>query len=80
MAQQLLNQPPLTAEGEQEIAEARAELMRRAQEQGITPFDFDAALGEGADGQTQDQIRQEVDEFLRVVRETRDIPATGSIE
>ncbi len=80
MSQRNLNQPPLAPEREREIVEARAELMRRAKEQGVEPFDFDAAFGEGAEGQSQDEIQREVDEFLRMVRETRDLPSTRGIE
>lgn len=56
---------------EREIAEVRAELLRRAEEQGVEPFDFDAALGEGAEGHSQEEIQREVDEFLRRVHEDR---------
>ena len=80
MAHQNIQQPPLTPEREREIAEARAELERLAEEQGVKPFDFDAAFGEASEGQSQEEIQQEVDEFLRVVRETRDMPSTRSIE
>jgi len=53
MSQQNIKQPPRTPEREREIAMARTELLRRAEEQGVEPFDFDAALGEGAEGQSQ---------------------------
>jgi len=69
MSQQNIKQLPRTPEREREIAMARTELLRRAEEQGVEPFDFDAALGEGAEGQSQEEIQQEVDEFLRQVRE-----------
>lgn len=71
MSQQNNKQPPLTPERKREIAKARTRLLRRAKEQGVEPFDFDAAFGEGAEGQSQEEIQQEVDEFLRQVREDR---------
>lgn len=80
MSQQNIKQPPLTPEREREAAEARAELLRRAEEQGVEPFDFNAAFGEGAEGQSQEEIQQEVDEFLRMMRETRDMPSARSFE
>ena len=79
MSQQNIKEP-LTPEREREAAEALADLMRRAEEQGVEPFDFDAAFGEGAEGQSQEEIQQEVDEFLQMVRETRDMPSSRSIE
>jgi hypothetical protein len=68
-----------TRERERDIAAARAELMRLAEEQGVKPFNFDEALGEGSGGQTQEEIQREVDEFLKLLRETRDLPSTRSI-
>lgn len=46
MAQKHVKQSHPTPEREREAAEARAELERLAQEQGIKPFNFDEALGE----------------------------------
>lgn len=80
MSHQNIQQPPLTPEGTREIAEGQAELLRRAEEQGVEPFDFDAAFGEGAEGESQHEIQQEVDEFLQTVRETRDMPSARSTE
>ncbi len=51
MSQHNIKQTP---EREREIAEARADLMRRAKEQGVEPFDFDAAFGEGWEGESQE--------------------------
>jgi hypothetical protein len=79
MAQKNVKQPHRTPEREREAAAARAELMRLAEEQGVKPFNFDEALGEGSDGQTQEEIQREVDEFLKWLRETRDLPSTRSI-
>ncbi len=80
MSQQNIKQPPTTPEREREIAKARADLMRHAEEQGVKPFDFDAAFGEGWEGESQEEIQREVDEFLRQVRETRDTPSNRSVE
>ena len=57
---------------ERETAEALARLERRAAETGVTPFD-PAEWGAESDGdQTTEEVTQEVDEFLRLVRECRD--------
>ncbi|MDQ3255292.1 MAG: hypothetical protein M3R15_15565 [Acidobacteriota bacterium] len=80
MSQRNIKQPPLTPERERAAAEALADLMRRAEAQGVEPFDFDAAFGEGGEGQSQEEIRQEVDEFLQMVRETRDTSSARSFE
>lgn len=71
---------PASADRERETAQARANMLDRARAQGVEPFDFDAAFGEGAEGQSQEEIQQEVDEFLRMIRETRDVPSTRSME
>ena len=39
-------QPNINTDREREAAEARAELMRLAEEQGVKPFDFDQARAE----------------------------------
>lgn len=72
MPQQKTIHPPPTPEREREIAEAHAELSRRAEEQGVEPFNFNAAFGEGAEGQSQEEIQREVDDFLRMRREWRE--------
>lgn len=59
------------SEREREIAQARAEHFARAEAEGVKPFDFDAALGEGSNRQTQEEIQAEVDEFLAMLREWR---------
>ena len=71
---------PIDIEQERETAEAHAELQQLVEAQGVKPFNFDQAFGEGAEGQSQEEIQQEVDEFLRMVRETRDMPSARSIE
>ena len=80
MSKRNIKQPSVTPEREREIAEARAELERLAKEQGVKPLNFDEALGEGSDGQTQEEIQREVDEFLKLVRKTRDMPSRRFIE
>lgn len=63
------------AQRARETAEARAELLRQAEAQGVKPFtsleDFagDPSLTTGFD----------VNEFLRMVRETRDTPSNRSL-
>lgn len=69
-----------TAERERETAAARAELMRHAEEQGVKPaMSFEDLLGPDA-GQTQEEIRAEVDDFLRMLREWRAEPYSREIE
>lgn len=71
---------PSDIERERETAQALADLLDRARAQGVAPFDFDAAFGEAAEGQSQEEIQREVDEFLRMMREMRDVPSTRSFE
>jgi hypothetical protein len=68
-----------TEERARETAQARADLERRAAEQGIKPFDVDEWRAELETDQTPEEIRQEVDEFLTIVREARDTPSSRSI-
>lgn len=72
MSQQNIIHPQLTPEREREAAEARAELLRRADEQGVEPLDFNAAFGEGTEGQSQEEVQREVDDFLQMQREWRE--------
>lgn len=62
------------AERGREAAKARAELLRRAAEQGVKPF---ASLEDFA-GDPELTADFDVDEFLRMVRETRDAPSNRS--
>lgn len=81
MSQSNLKQPHRLPEAEHEAAEARAQLIHQAEAQGIAPFDFDAAFGEGAqEGLSSAENRREVDDFLETVREARDIVSARSIE
>jgi hypothetical protein len=66
-------------ERDRETAEARAELLRRAETQGVKPFDADEWRTEIETDQTPEEIRQEVDEFLSLIREVRDTPSARSI-
>lgn len=70
----------IDAEHERETAEARAELQRRADAQGIKPFDAGEWLADIETDQTPEEIRREVDDFLIMLREWRDTPSTRSID
>ncbi len=72
MSQQNIKQPPLTPERESEIAQARADLLRRAEEQGVKPIIDFADLR----GDSEFTAELDVDEFLRITRETRDTPSS----
>jgi hypothetical protein len=61
----------INADCERETAEARAEMLRRAEAQGVRPLSFDEMLGDPEPGQTPEEIRQEVDDFLTLPREVR---------
>lgn len=63
------------AERARETAEARADLERRATEQGVKPF---TTLEDFA-GDPSLTADFDVDEFLRTVRETRDTPSNRSL-
>jgi hypothetical protein len=59
-------QPNIKSDREREAAEARAELLRLAEEQGVKPFDFDEA---GGDFWPEEES---TDEFLTWLRTVRD--------
>lgn len=61
-------QPPIDAERELEIAKARADVLRRAEVQGVKPF---MSLEDFA-GEPETTADFDVDGFLRQVREDRD--------
>jgi len=67
---------PIDADRERDIAEARADLLRRAEAQGVKPVTSLEDLA-GDQKMTADF---DVDEFLRQVREDRDRPSTRSME
>ena len=61
---------PIEANNERETAKTRAELLRRAEAQGVKPF---TSLEDFA-GDPKLTADFDVDEFLRQVREDRDRP------
>jgi hypothetical protein len=67
--------PHEQAERARETAEARASLEQRAAEQGVEPF---TSLEDFA-GDPELTADFDVDEFLRMVRETRDTPSNRSM-
>ena len=70
-----IDQSQIDAEHE-DIARARADLIRRAEEQGVQPFNsFEDFAGDSEATEDFD-----VDEFLRQVREDRDRPSIRSVE
>lgn len=71
-----ITETPIDADREREIAEARAEVLRRAQALGIKPI---TSLEDLA-GDPEMTADFDVDEFLRQVREDRDRSSTRSIE
>jgi hypothetical protein len=67
---------PIDADRERDIAEARADLLRRAEAQGVKPV---TSLEDLA-GDQEMTADFDVDEFLRQVREDRDRPSTRSMK
>ena len=67
---------PAELERARATAEARADLLRRAEAQGVKPF---TALEDFA-GDPELTADFDVDEFLRAVREWRDTPSTRSLD
>lgn len=65
----------MDAEREREAEEARTELLRRAEMQGVKPF---TSLEDFA-GDPELTADFDVDEFLRLVREARDTPSNRSV-
>lgn len=61
------------AERARETAEARARLLRLAEEQGVRPLNFDELLGTP---EPDDEGEMDVDAFLRELREWRDTPSS----
>jgi hypothetical protein len=58
----------INADREGETAEARAGLLRIAEEQGVRPLSFDELLG---DPEAGDPEKEDVDDFLALRRERR---------
>jgi hypothetical protein len=71
-----ITETPIDAAREREIEMARAEVLRRAQAQGVKPI---TSL-EDLTGDPEMTADFDVDEFLRQVREDRDRPSTRSVE
>lgn len=67
-----MTQPNIThdidVERAQEAAQARAELLRRAEAQGVRPLSFEDLLGEQAAG---DPAQEDINDFLVLRREWR---------
>ena len=61
-------QPNINADHTHEAADARAELLRQAEEQGARPLSFDELLGKSEGG---DPEKEDVDDFLALRREWR---------
>lgn len=64
-----MSQQNINADRESETAEARAELLRIAEEQGVRPLSFDELLGDPEEG---DPEKEDVDDFLELRREWRE--------
>jgi hypothetical protein len=60
-----MSQQNINVEREREAAEARAELLRLAEEQGVSPFDFDRAR---ADFWPQDESADDFLAWLHSIR------------
>jgi hypothetical protein len=71
-----ITQTPTEPDSDHEAAKARAELLRRAEAQGVKPL---TSLEDFA-GDPELTADFDVDEFLRQVREDRDRPSGRSIE
>ncbi|HWP54819.1 MAG TPA: hypothetical protein VN476_11855 [Pyrinomonadaceae bacterium] len=71
-----ITETPIDADRERETAEARAELLRRAEAHGVKPI---TSLEDLA-GDPEMTADFDVDEFVRQVREDRDRLSTRSME
>ena len=71
MTMKTITNSPIEANHEHEAAKARAELLRRAEAQGVKPF---TSLEDFA-GEPEQTADFDVDAFLRQVREDRDRPS-----
>jgi hypothetical protein len=72
----MVTESPIDADREREIAKAQAEIMRRAEAQGIKPFTSLEDFG----GDPEITADFDVDEFLRQVRQDRDQISTRKAE
>lgn len=73
-----MSQPNFNDDRAREAATARADLERRAAEQGIRPFDAADWLAEPQTEQQREEVTREVDDFLGLLREWRDTPSHRS--
>ena len=64
-----MSQQNINVDRERETAEARAELLRRAEREGVRPLSFDELLGDTDPG---DPEKEDVDDFLALRREWRE--------
>lgn len=71
-----ITEPLIEADREHAIAKAHADLLSRAEAQGIKPI---ASIKDLA-GDPEVTADFDVDEFLRQIREDRDRPSTRSVE
>jgi hypothetical protein len=71
--------PHKAADRARETQEARAELQRCAEAQGVAPFNPEEWRADSETNQTPEETRQEVDEFLTMLRGWRDTPSARSI-
>ncbi len=72
----IITETPIDADRERETEMARAEVLRRAEAQGVKPI---TSLEDLA-GDAEVTADFDVDEFLRQVREDRDRPSVRSME
>jgi hypothetical protein len=79
MSQEKVTSHPADDKRASETAQARAELELRAVKQGVRPFDAEEWSDEFATEQTSAEVRQEVDEFLSLLREWRETPSHRSL-
>ena len=75
MIQSNLTPHPAEDKRADETARARAEFERRAEKQGVRPFDPGEWLAEPETNQSPEEVRREVDEFLVMLREWRHTPS-----
>lgn len=64
-----MSQPNVDADRARETSEARARLLRLAEEQGVRPLNFDELLGDPEEG---DPEKEDVDDFLALRRGWRE--------
>ena len=65
------------AHGEQDIAAAQRRLMRQPKQQGVHPLSFEEMLGDNA---YADAEKEDVDQFLAMLREWRSEPYQSKID